>query len=125
MRHFHSDFSQTDDAERFPTQFCALQRFLVPLASVHACIGLAEESGHGQHDGKRLLGDGNSISAGRVHYGDAFAGGGIQINVVNAHSGAANDAQLGRVFQQCRVHLHGGTDNEGVGGLQRLRQVAV
>ena len=60
-----------------------------------------------QHESEGVLGDGDRIAAGRVHDHDAALGGGIEIDVIDAHARASDDAQLGRL-----VH-HGGVDEGG------------
>src|SRR5664280_418575 len=54
-----------------------------------------------------MLGDSDSIAARRVHHHDAALGGSVEIDVVDAHAGASDDAQLGSL-----VH-HGSVDERG------------
>ena len=103
---FHPDSSQSHDARRLASQFSALKRFLLPLAGVHQLIGAADMASHGQHQGESVLRHGNGIGAWRVHDRYALAGGGVQIDVVHAHPGAANHPQFAGMFEQCGVHLH-------------------
>ena len=60
-----------------------------------------------QHEREGVLGDSDGIAARRVHHHDAAFGGGVEIDVVDAHAGASDDAQLGGL-----VH-HGGIDERG------------
>ena len=75
------------------------------------------------------FGDGNGVSAGRIHHHDAAARGCLGVNVVHADAGAANHAQFRRVLEQCIVHLHRAADHERVGigqrGGQSFRQLVV
>ena len=92
---------------------------------MHQLVGAADVAGHGQHQRQRMFGHGDGIGAGRVHHGDAFAGGGIEIDVVHAHAGAPDDPQFAGVFQQVGIHLHRGANDERVGRLQLRRQLAL
>ena len=56
-----------------------------------------------------------ALAPGRVHHHDAAAGGGFGVDVVDAHAGAADDAQLRCVLHQRVVHLDSRADDQGVG----------
>ena len=77
-----------------------------------------------EHHSQREFSDGHGIGAGSVHDRDALAGGGFEIDVIDAHARPANHAQLGRMLQQSAVDLHGGTHNQRVGGFEVRRQLA-
>ncbi len=112
---FEADAAEADDAERLAAQLRALQGFLVPFAGVHGLVRARDAAAHGDHQAERQLGDGDGVGAGRVHHHDAVVGGGGGVDVVDAHAGAADDAELGRVLEQRGVGLDGGADDEGVG----------
>ena len=124
-RHFHADSSQAHDAQGFAAQFCALQRFLLPLPGMHQLVGAADVASHGQHERQSVLGHGDGIGAGSVHDRDALAGSGIQIDVVDAHAGAPDHPQLAGMFQQVGVHLHRRANDQRVRRLQLRRQFAL
>ena len=44
-----------------------------------------------------------------------LTGGDVGVDVVDAYSGAADDAELGGGFEEFGVGLNGGADDEGVG----------
>ena len=92
---------------------------------MHEFIGAADVASHSQHQRQGVLGHGNGIGAGSVHHRDAFAGGGIQVNVVHAHAGAPDDPQLVGMLQELGVHLHRRADDERIGRLQLGGQLAV
>ncbi len=92
--------------KRFAAQLAALQGLLFPLAGVHGGVGPCELTRHGQHEREGVLSNRHGVAAGSVHDHDAALGGSVEIDVVDAHPGASDDAQLGRL-----VH-HGGV-NEG------------
>ena len=124
-RHFHADSSQAHDAQGLAPQFGALKRFLLPLPGMHQFVRAADVAGHRQHERQRVLGHGDGIGAGSVHHRNALAGGGIQIDVIDAHAGAPDDPQLTGMFQQIGVHLHRRANDERVGRLQLRRQLAL
>ncbi len=70
-------------------------------------------------------GHGNGIGAGSVHHGDAFAGGGIEVDVVDAHAGAPDHPQLSSVFQKRFVNLDRRTNDQRVRRLQLVRKLAL
>ena len=72
-----------------------------------------------EHQGKRVLGNRYGICARRVHYCNAVAGGGVQVNVIHANSGAPDHAQLGGVLKQLGVHVHRRTHYQRI----RIRQL--
>ena len=98
-----------------PRSSAPCRRFLVPLAGVHGFVGAGDGAGHGDHEAEGELGDSDRVGAGRVHHDDAAMGGGGGVDVVHAHAGAADDAQLRRVLEQGGIHLDGGAHDERVG----------
>ncbi len=109
-----ADSSQSKDAQLLAPQLGALQRLLLPLAGVQRGIRLGELAGQGEHQANGQLGHGNRIRARGVHYHDAAVGGRVSVDIVHAHSGPADDAQLGSMLQQGAVHLDRGADHERV-----------
>ena len=119
LGHFKTDAAQAENAERLAAQLRALQVFLLPLAGVHGGVGRGQFARQGDHQADGQFGDGDGIGAGRIHHHDAAARGGLGVDVVHAHAGAANDAQLGRVRHQRVVDLHGAAHHKRVGIGQR------
>ena len=70
--------------------------FFSHLPRARGGVGLRNVARHGQHQRQRVLGHRDGVAAGRVHHQHAGRGGGVQIDVVHAHAGAADHAQLGR-----------------------------
>ncbi len=126
---FKADTAEAENAEGFAAQLRALQRFLFPLAGVHGAVGDGKLARKGEHEADGELGDGDGVGAGRIHDDDAAARGGFGIDVVDAHAGAADDAQLGRLLHERVVDLHGGADHERIGigecGRQSIGQLIV
>ena len=46
---FEADAAQAENAQRFPTQFHALQGFLFPLAGVHGVVGRGQFPSESEH----------------------------------------------------------------------------
>ena len=118
-RDFKPDASQAKNAEGFAAKFSALQALLFPLACVHRVVGGGELAGQREHEADGEFGDGDGIRARSVHHHDAATGGGFCIDVVDTYTGAANDAQLWRVFHQGIIDLNSAADHESVGICER------
>ena len=61
-----------------------------------------------------MLGDGDRIAAGSVHHHDAALGGGIEIDVVDAHARASDHAQFGSLVHHGRVDEGRRAHHDGV-----------
>ena len=66
-----------------------------------------ETEEHGEGEFRR----GDRVTSRRVHYDDAALRGSFYIHVVNADSGATDDAELGRGFENLLGNLGFRTDN--------------
>ena len=124
-RDFHANPSQPDDAQRLRAQLRPLQRFLLPLARVHESVGAAQMTSHGQHHPQRLLRDRDGVGPRRIHHRDAFVRRRFQIDVVHAHAGPPDHAQLFRMLQQLGVGLHRRAHDQRIRRLQMFRQFAI
>ncbi|WP_433985217.1 hypothetical protein RBB78_07010 [Tunturiibacter empetritectus] len=82
---------------------------------MHGGVGAGDGAGEGDHEAEGEFGDGDGVGAGGVHDDDAAMGGGVGVDVVDAYSGAADDAEPGRGLEELGVGLNGGADDEGVG----------
>ena len=82
---------------------------------MHGGIGAGDGAGHRNHKAQRKLGDGDGVGARRIHDDDAAMGGGRDVDVVDAYTGAADDAELRRGLQQLGIDLNGGADDQGIG----------
>jgi len=56
-------------------------------------VSLGNVAGHGGEESDAVLGGGNSVGGGRVHDEAAELSGGLQIHVVNAHTGSSHHLQ--------------------------------
>ncbi len=62
-----------------------------------------------------MLGDADGISAGRIHDQHALAGGGVEVDVVDAHAGASDHYQALGVLQQLSRHLRRAAHQQSIG----------
>src|SRR5215510_7056492 len=81
--------------------------------------------GEGEHESESVLGHRHGVSAGSVHDRDSGLGGGVEINVVYAYTGASDDAQLLCAAQDVCIHVHGGADDQRVGIGQRPGEIVI
>ena len=77
-------------------------------------MGPHQGTRHGQHESEGVFGDGNRIAARSVHHHDAALGGGVEIDVVDAHAGASDHAQLGSLVHHGRIDKGRRAHNDGV-----------
>ena len=63
------------------------------LPALHRRGRLRDRAGEREQHADRVLGGGDVVAAGRVHHHDAAPGGRVDVDVVDADAGAADDAQ--------------------------------
>ena len=91
-----ADAAETEHAEGLAEEFGAGEGLTVPLAFVHGLDGFRHRAGEGEQVGEGKLGGRDGIARGGVHHDDAALGGGIDVDVVDPHPGAADaDEALG------------------------------
>ncbi len=110
-----ADPSETDDAERFPAQFDTGEFLFLPEALLHRGVGRKDVASQSSEKSEGVFGDTDGIAAGRVHHDDTAARGGLDIDVVDADAGAADDAKLPGAVEQLGRDARGGADQHGVG----------
>ena len=86
--------AQADDAKHLVANLNAHERAPPPLAAAKGLVGLGYVPGQGHHQGDGVLGGGNGVACRGVHHRYALSGGGFQVDVVDAHTGAANHLEL-------------------------------
>ncbi len=123
--YFHADAAEAGDSQRLAPQFRTLQRFLFPPTGMHKGIGAAEMASHGQHHTQCVFRHGHGVCPGRIHHGYALARGRVQIDVVHAHAGPANYAQLLGMREQRGVDLHRRAHDQSVGRLHLRGKLSV
>lgn len=70
---------------------------------------------HGEEHGHRVFGHADCVSAGSVHDEHALARGGVQVDVVNADAGAADDAQAHGFIEKLGRHFRRAAHEQSVG----------
>ena len=109
-------------AERLAAQLRAHQRLLVPHRPLHRGVGGGNGARERQHQRKRVLGDAHAVGARRVHHEDAARGGGGEIDVVDARTGAGDHPKLRRRVNQRGVHFRGASYDQRIGVGQIARE---
>ena len=94
LRDEHADAPEPDDAERLVVQLDALPPGTVPVAGVEVAVGLGDVARHREEQRHRVLGVGERDRVGRVHHHHAAAGRRLDVDVVDADPGAADDDEL-------------------------------
>ena len=109
FRHFATDAAHAEHAEGFAGELDTLKLFPVPLARDHRGVGLRHFAREVEQHGEGQFRRGDRVAARRVHDDHTALRGGFHVNVVHAHAGAADDAQLGGGFENFLGHLGFGT----------------
>ena len=113
LRHFTPDAPHAQHAERFAAHFRALKLFAIPLAGRHRPVRLRHLPGEAQQHREGQLRGGNGVAARRVHHHHAALGGSLDVDVVHADAGAADDAEPGRGFDHLARYFRLGTHHHG------------
>ena len=112
---FGANAAEPDEAERFSANFSALSAGFFPAAGVNGGVALRDRTGDREEEGEGVFGDGGGVAAGGIRDQDAAAGGDLDVDVVDANTGAADDAKLIRFFEKLRGNFGGGADDEAGG----------
>ncbi len=117
----------TDAAEAHHThglaqQLGAREGLALPLALLHRGVGAAEVAQGGQDQRHRELGGRDDVGGGGVDHHHPGGGRGGDVDVVQAHAGAGDDAQLRGRGVHLRVDQGGGADQQGIGLRHRGEQ---
>ncbi len=113
-RNLDANPAESYDAQSLAAKLGALQRFLFPLAGLHGGVGAHQAPRQRQHESEGVFGDRDRIAPGRVHHHDTALGSGVEIDVVDTHAGASDDAQLGSLRHHGRVNKRRRAHQDGV-----------
>ena len=113
-RDLAADAAHADDAERLAAKLRALERFAVPLARDHRGVRLRNFARERKQQREGVLRRRDRVAAGRVHHHDAALRGRLDIDVVDADAGAADDLQPRRRGQRLGRHLRRAADDQRV-----------
>ncbi len=115
QRRLGANPAKADDAKGLAGQFGALEILLVPLSGARRLVGARDVAGHGEHQSEGKFGHRDSAGSGGVHHQDAATGGNLDIDVVHADSGTADDTKVFAGFDQRGVGLHGRAHDQRIG----------
>ena len=79
--------------ERLAAQLDARERAALPLAAAHRGVGGGDLAGQREQERERELGRGDRVAGRGVDHGDPGPRGGVEVDVVDAHAGPADDGQ--------------------------------
>ena len=118
-----ADPAEAEHAERLALDLGAAELAPLPLAAGEAGVGLRDVAREREHQRDRVLRRRHRVGLGGVGDDDALLGGGGDVDVVHADAGAADDAEVVGAFDQLRVALRGGADQDAVVVADPLEQV--
>ena len=99
-RHLAADAAHAQHAECLAVKFDAFERLAVPFAGGHRAVGLRDIARECHHHREGQLAGGDRVAAGSVHDDHAVLCGGLDVDVVNADPGAADNFHLRRSLEQ-------------------------
>ena len=123
LGHQTADAAQTEDGKRLLIQFAAAELAAGPLPSMHAGVGLGGVARAGEHEAHGLLSGRNDIGSGGIAHDDTGFGRSLDIDVVHAHAGTADDAQLRSRGDDLARDVRGGAHHKRIivgDGLDKL-----
>ncbi len=111
---FGADAAEAEDAEVLAEEFGAGEGLAVPLAFAHRLDGFGYRASQGEQVGEGQLGGRDGVARRGVHHDHAALGGGIDVDVVDAHPGTADANEAGGGGEDFAGDLGLGTDQDGV-----------
>ena len=109
-----ADAAEADHAEGLAVELGALELGPLPGAAGQRAVRLRDVAAEGEHQGQRVLGGGDRVRFGRVGDDHAAAGGGRDVDVVDAGSGAADHLEPLAALDQLGGHLGRRADQDRV-----------
>src|SRR5882757_9783920 len=91
---FTTDSAHADYAQRFVVKLDSFEILFVPFLPANVCIGLRNLSRYREQQRKRMFGSRKGVSPRRVEHNDAAARRRLNIDIIHAHSRAANHAKF-------------------------------
>ena len=111
---FGADAAKAEDAEVLAEEFGAREGLAVPLAFAHRLHGFGYGAGQGEQVRERQLSGRDGVARRGVHHDDAAFGGGIDVDVVDAHTGTADANEARGGGEDFAGDLGLRTDQDGV-----------
>ena len=112
--HLGAYLAQPDNPQRFASKLGADEPFPGPFAGLEGRVGLGDVPGQRKHQRHGVLSGGYDVGGRRVDDNHASLCCGINVDVVNADTGAANNLQVRSRFQSLSRDLRLATDDKGV-----------
>jgi hypothetical protein len=113
-RHFLANPAQSGQAEHLAADLLAQETLLVPLALFHGRVGRRELAGERQELRHGQFGNADGICARRVHHDNAARAGRLDIDVVDAGSGAGDGTKFLAGGNDVRRHLRRAAHDERI-----------
>ena len=111
LRHQLADAAEPHHADGLAVNLGTGELRAFPRVLTQRCVGSRDLAGRGKQQRERMLGGTVDVRRRRVDHKHAASGGGVHVDVVQAHAGARDDLELGR-----------GRENLGVDGGGRAHQ---
>ena len=115
-----SDATETDDAERLSLQFDADELLAVPASGFQTAARLRNRARERNEHRDRVFGGRDRVAVRRVHHDDAANRCCGNVDVVDADSGASDDAQAVRRVQNFRSDFRFAANDQAFAILQVL-----
>src|SRR5262249_35111327 len=113
-RRVAADVAEADDAQRLAGDLDAHELLLLPLTALHAGVGAWDLAGEREHEADGQLGRRGRVALRRVDDEDALRRGRLDVDVVDADAGAADDLQVARIGQGLGLDLRGRANAQAV-----------
>ena len=85
-----ADAAHAENGEGFAIKLNAFKALAIPFACFHRGMGLGNIAGKGHHQRESMFCRGDRIATRGVHHNDASLGSFFHIDIIHAHSSAAN-----------------------------------
>ncbi len=118
---FTPDAAHADDAERFVVKLHALEFLSTPFLVSDGGVGLGNFARGAEEEREGVLGGGNGVAAGSVHYDHAAFGCRLDVDVIDPDTGAADHSQLAARLQHGSGDLGFAADDDGAEVWNRVR----
>ena len=125
MGHELADAPEAEDPERLVEQLDARELRALPLAGDQAGVRLGHVAGQREQQRHRVLGGGDDVGLRRVGHDDAALGRGGDVDVVDAHAGAADGLQARRALDDVGRELRRRADEDPVVLVDAVEVVAL